>query len=225
LEIKKKIKIVMAQNGDKGGKIYVGHINIRQSIFFLMLKLIILDIIAAFFAILYFSSVSNRFIPELINNFILAYNLSFFSIWVITKIALTIYIVMEWINEYYEIWPTVIVHKSGFLLNKMEKHPLSQMRSVKLEQGFFGKLFGFGTIETYNWYLKKHTSLYLIHNPAKYYRIIENLMPKSEKEREIFHHANDFIQMPAGNFKSVQNSFLCIFRSVCHIPTPGIYDK
>jgi len=176
----------MVQISDRSGKIYVTHINIRQSIFFLVFKLIFLDLISVFLAVLYFFSVSNKFMPEVINSAILSYNLSFFLALVFLKIALTIYVVMRWITEYYEVWPDVIIHKSGIIWRNQEKHPLSQMRSVRIEQGFFGKIFGFGTIRLYNWYLKTHTALYLIHNPIKYFHIIEGLMPKSEKEKEIF---------------------------------------
>jgi hypothetical protein len=175
----------MVTGGGKG-KIYVTHINIRQSIFFLVLKLFFLDVMSVIVAIFYFSSVSSKFIPEIFSNTILSYNSLFFLVLVLLKIALTIYVVMRWITEYYEIWPNLITHDSGFFLRKVERHPFAQMRSVKVEQGFFGKIFGFGTIYLYNWYLKTNTSLYLIHNPMKYFHIIENLLPKSEKEKEIF---------------------------------------
>lgn len=176
----------MLGSSGKAGKISVDHVNIRQSIFFLMLKLIFLDVIAAFFAVLYFSSVSYEFVPEIISGLILSYDSSFFLILVFLKIFFNIYIVMAWINEYYEIYPNVVIHRSGFIFRKEEEHPFAQMRSVKIEQGFFGKIFGFGTIYLYNWYLKTDTSLYLIHNPVKYFDIIKSLIPKSEKEREIF---------------------------------------
>lgn len=176
----------MAEIFDKNKKIYVTHINIRQSIFFLVLKLIVLDIIAAFVAIVYFSSVSNQSIPGAINQLILSYNIPFFLVLVALKIALTIYIVMRWITEYYEVWPHALMYWSGIIWRNHEKHPFSQMRSVKIEQGFFGKIFGFGTIRLYNWYLRTYTALYLIHNPMKYFRIIEELVPKTEKDREIF---------------------------------------
>ncbi|MDZ4227906.1 MAG: hypothetical protein U1E54_01540, partial [Candidatus Levybacteria bacterium] len=100
----------MVQINDKNGKIYVTHINIRQSIFFLVLKLILLDLMTIIVAALYFSSVSNKLIPEVLNSAILSYNLSFFLILVFLKIALTIYVVMQWITEYYEIWPNAIMH-------------------------------------------------------------------------------------------------------------------
>lgn len=176
----------MVQTSDKNGKIYVTHINIRQSIFFLVLKLILLDMMAAVLAILYFSSVANKFMPEVFNSAILSYSLSFFLALVFLKFALTIYIVLGWINEYYEVWPTILTHRKGIIIKDEEKHQFSQMRSVRLEQGFFGKIFGFGTISLYNWYLRTHTSLYLIHNPVKYFHIIENLIPKTTKEKEVF---------------------------------------
>lgn len=176
----------MAETVDKSKKIYVTHINIRESIFFLVLKLISLDIIAVFMAVLYFSSVSSQFIPEVINNAILLYNVQFFLILVLLKIALTIYVVMRWITEYYEIWPHQLMHWSGIFWRTHEKHPFSQIRSVRIEQGLLGKIFGFGSIHIYNWYLEKSTALYLIHNPMKYFHIIEGLLPKTEKERDIF---------------------------------------
>lgn len=171
---------------DKNGKIHVTHINIRESIFFLLLKLILLDVIAAIIAVLYFSSVSNKFIPEIINNAILSYNIAFFLILVFLKIALSIYVVMRWLTEYYEIWPHAIIYRKGIFWRDQEKHPFAQMRTVKIEQGIFGKIFGFGTITLYNWYLEENVSMYLIHNPAKYFQIIESLMPKSGRDREIF---------------------------------------
>jgi membrane protein YdbS with pleckstrin-like domain len=176
----------MLQSSEKNGKIYVTHINIRQSIFFLMLKLILLDLIALFVTVTYFSSAANKFLPEVINKLILSYDLPFFLALVFLKFSLTIYVVMRWITEYYEIWPHALMYSSGIIWRNQEKHPFSQMRSVKIEQGFLGKIFGFGTIYLYNWYLEKNTALYLIHNPVKYYHIIEGLIPKSENDREIF---------------------------------------
>lgn len=181
----------MAHVIDKSRKIYVAHINIRQSIFFLMLKLIALDAIAAFFAVLYFSSVSSDFLPEVINNLILSYNLLFFLALVFLKTVLTVYVIMKWLNEYYEIWPNFIIHKRGFIFKNEERHPLSHIRSLKIEQGFLGRKFGFGTITVYDWYLERYTSLYLIHNPIKYYNIIGSLIPKTEEEKQVFQESEE----------------------------------
>jgi len=131
----------MMQINDKNKKIYVTHINIRQSIFFLMLKLIFLDAMAAFLAIIYFPLASNKYMPEVFNSTILSYGLAFFLTLFIAKVAITIYVIMLWLNEYYEIWPNAIIHKRGFIFKKEERHPLSHIRSLKVQQGFFGRNF------------------------------------------------------------------------------------
>lgn len=181
----------MGQIIDKTKKIYVAHIDIRQSIFFLMLKLIILDVIAAFIAVFYYFLISNVFNLGIIFKEIPLYNLLLLLALVIIKIFLGIYVVMEWINEYYELWPNMILHKSGFFFKKEERHPLSHIKSIKVEQGFSGKAFGFGNITIFDWYLEKETSLYLIHNPIKYFNIIESLIPKTEEEKQLFQEVKE----------------------------------
>lgn len=176
----------MVQVNNKSGKMYVTHINVRQSIFFLVLKLIFLDIMTAVLAIFYFSLVSAEFVSEILSGKIQLYNILFILGLAFLRIILVIIITLRWINERYEIWPDAVMHKCGFIFRKQEKHPFSQMKSVKVEQGFFGKFFGFGTISFYNWYLETDTSLYLIHNPIRYFHIIESLIPKTERERDIF---------------------------------------
>lgn len=177
----------MAHVIDKTRKIYVGHINIRQSIFFLTLKLIVLDMMAAFVGVLYFLLATNAITIDLLNNNAMPiYNLVFFLVLVVIKISLGVYVVMKWINEYYEIWPNMIIHRGGFVIKHEERHPLSHIRSIKIDQGYLGKIFGFGTITIYDWYLEKDTSLYLIHNPIKYFNIIESLIPKTEEEKQLF---------------------------------------
>lgn len=165
---------------------YVTHINVRQSIFFLVLKLIFLDMMIAVLAMFYFSLASAELASEILSDRIQFYNILFILSLVLLRIIFVVIIALRWINERYEIWPDAVIHKCGFIFRRQEKHPFSQMRSMRVEQGFFGKIFGFGTITLYNWYLETNTSLYLIHNPMKYFHIIENLMPKSEKGREVF---------------------------------------
>ena len=52
----------MAEINNAGGTLRITHLNIRQSIFFLVLKLILLDIFGALASVLYFFSVSGEFI-------------------------------------------------------------------------------------------------------------------------------------------------------------------
>lgn len=176
----------MVQVNNKTGKMHVTHINVRQSIFLLVLKLILLDIMTAVLAIFYFFLTSAEFASEILSGRIQLYNVLFILALAFLKIIFVIIITLRWINERYEIWPDAVIHNCGLIFRRQEKHPFAQIRSAKIEQGFFGKIFGFGTISFYNWYLEMDTSLYMIHNPTKYFSIIEGLIPKTERERDIF---------------------------------------
>jgi len=181
----------MAKNTDKDSKICVTHINIRQSLFFVMLKLFVLDMMATILAASYLYLALNNNLPEIFNHTMQSYNLLFFFPLFLLKLSLTIYVILAWVNEYYEIWPDFLWHKKGFVLKHEEKHPLAHIRSIKIEQGVLGKFFGYGTIVIYNWYLKKYACMYLIHNPVKYFHIIEGLIPKTEREKEIFQEIDE----------------------------------
>ena len=166
-------------------KIAVSHINIRQSIFFLLLKLVLLDFFAAFLAVVFFFSLSTSFFSPQIKTFILSANGIYFFLLAAFKIAVTLYVVLGWLNEYYEIRPDSIIHKTGLIWRKESRYPLRQIRLIKMQQGMFGKLFNYGTIDPYDWDLSKYATLYLIHNPVKYLKILEALAPRASQEKEM----------------------------------------
>ena len=101
---------------------------------------------------------------------------------VIVKMSLSFYAVFQWLNNYYEINTEAISHHMGFIYQKKERYYIKHIREVGLDQGLVGKYLNFGTIELYNWDLKRYQYLYLIHNPLKYYRIIKQLRPNVDEE-------------------------------------------
>lgn len=169
----------------KKRQIIVPHVTIRQSISILLLKLIVLEIIAAivfiiFHPILFSSQLTNTF------PYIDLYNSSTFLLAVLVKMIITIYAVLAWLNEYFEITPSLVRHKKGILFVKVEQLALDDIQSITLQQGLLGKLFNFGTLSLFDWKWKKHEYLYDIHNPTKYLDIIEELLPGIDEERDIF---------------------------------------
>ena len=62
--------------------------------------------------------------------------------------------------------------------------PLSIIWQVELSRGILGTLLNYGTIDLFDQRFNKHMSLYLIHNPLRYFRILEDLIPKLEERRE-----------------------------------------
>ncbi len=164
--------------------ITVSHINIRQSISILLLKLILLDVIAAalfiaFRTTLLSTQISNDF------PYIDFYASRVFLLSVVLKSLLTIFIVLRWINEYYEIYPNSVSHKSGIIWVKKEQFTLRDIQSVRIEQGLIGKILNYGNLSLFDWKMRKHEHLYNIHNPMKYLRVIETLLPKFDEEKSI----------------------------------------
>ncbi len=161
----------------------VTHIDIRQSISFLLLRLILLDIVAALLIVIFFSALASQNIPEDIRLLIFSSNRLYFFLLVFIKICVTLFVVLQWLNEYYEIRPNAIIYRKGLLFRKEEKYSVNHIKLVGMQQGLFGKLLNFGTIELYDWDLEKYKTLYLIHNPMKYMRVLEELLPAVDVDK------------------------------------------
>lgn len=166
--------------------IYVTHLTVRQSITILILKLILIDILTAVIFLVSHSILFNTDVTNSLNinqNF---YNTLVFLILVFCKISLTIYLVLRWLNEYYEIKPNEIIHKNGIIFRKVKRHDLALIRAAKVKRNLVARLLNYGTIDLYDIRLQKDIELYLIHNPIKYLRILESIIPDLEEEKQFF---------------------------------------
>jgi membrane protein YdbS with pleckstrin-like domain len=162
--------------------ITVTHINIRESISILLLKIITLDFMAAIFTILFFTVVS--FSPSVsINEKILSYNVLFFVILGVLKICFTVYVILLWLNEYYEITPHAVIHKKGIIYRDTQRYELEFVRTIKVYQGLLGRILNFGTIELHDIRRNKRVEMYLIHNPQRFVRILEKLLENPHEEK------------------------------------------
>lgn len=156
------------------------YLNIRQSIAILITKLVMIDFIMAFIMIgIYFVLVQGE-------NFSINFSRSttvFLSIFAVTgfiKILLTLFIVLAWLNEYYEINPENVVHHSGIIFKKTEMYALSKIRAMDVQDTFLGELLNFATISLYDIRLNKYMDMYLIHNPQRYAAVLRELLPNIE---------------------------------------------
>lgn len=165
--------------------IQVSHINIRLSISILLLKLIFLEIIAAILIIILHTSLYAFDETRLAEMGIRIFNIPFFVVLVILKTLLTVIVVLQWLNEYYEITKTIIYHRKGLIFKTEEKYLLEKIALVEVRQSLLGKIFNFGTISLYDEKGNKYEELYLIHNPLRYAKVIEDLLPKAEIRKQI----------------------------------------
>lgn len=97
-----------------------------------------------------------------------------------------IFIIIQWLNQYYEITPKEIIFKRGFIFKKEERNTLDHLGSIEVDQGLLGRIFNFGTIKLFNWATEKNFPLYLIHNPMKYHFILQTLLPEADKKKKVF---------------------------------------
>ncbi len=174
---------------DNEKKIVVTHVNVRQSIIFLITKLIVLDILATFVVLVFFSPL---FIPLSveIKTQIISYNVLYFSLLLFGKIGLTLFIVLEWLNEYYEITPTKIFHRRGIVWRRENTYDLShdksdRITSIGIQQGLLGRLFNYGTLFFYDRGVYKYYYMHYIHNPLRYLEILHHLLPDATIEKDV----------------------------------------
>ena len=168
-----------------GRKIVITHVNIRQSIVFLLFKLIATDFLAALVVIIFFSSILMPFIPIEEKIRIISVNIVYFLLLLFLKIALVVYIVLQWLNEYYEITGDTISHRRGIIWKKDNTYVLDNIKSIGMKQGMMGRIFNYGTLTLYDQKLEKYITVYIIHNPVKYLRILESLVPRTNEEKEV----------------------------------------
>lgn len=151
----------------------------------MLLRLIAIDVVGASLVVAFYTALFTFDLPESIGGTQLFFNIPTYLFLVFVKIMVTVYVVLEWLNEYYELSVKEIYHRSGVVFKKEEKFPISNIGRVDLSQSIFGKLLNYGSISAYDHRNRKHMDLYLIHNPLRYYRILEDLVPDLEEKREI----------------------------------------
>jgi len=165
-------------------KITLTYLNIRQSIVILIAKLILIDVILAAVVVgFYFLVVQNMLIVGEIN---MAANifLAFFGLSGIFKIVMCVFVVLQWLNEYYEMTPEYVVHKTGIIFKKQEQYRIDHIRRINVEDTFLGELLNFATITVFDIRLNKYMDMYLIHNARRYAKIFQQLRPDIEMKED-----------------------------------------
>ncbi len=165
-------------------KIVLTHLNIRQSIAVLLIKLVVKDFVLFLLVlgIYWITYLTRSYLGIYLEETILL--LILFGVVEITKISLSIYIVLQWLNEYYEITQEYIYHKKGLIFRKIDQFRIDHIRRINVKDSFFGELFNYATISLIGLRLNTLLDLNLIHNPARYIRVLKELNPEIEIERD-----------------------------------------
>ncbi len=171
----------------------IHHINIRQSISIILLKLVLLELIASSgFLFVYFSFDSELIRMSMLNLFETFFGWIFLVL-MLVKIFITVYIILDWLNMYYEVNGEYIYIRKGVIWTTEQKFAIENFGDVTLEQSLMGRIFNFGNIRIFDKELKRDFLLYLIHNPNKYYEILSSINPAGDKEKRVIrqHFSSD----------------------------------
>lgn len=106
--------------------------------------------------------------------------LSLLALTGLVKIIITSYVVLLWLNEYYEITPEYIYYKKGIIFKKKEQYRIDHIRRIKVEDSFLGEIFNFATITLYDIRFNKYLDMFLIHNARRYAKVLQQIKPEIE---------------------------------------------
>ena len=161
-------------------KITLTYLNIRQSISILIARLILIDVVLAGLVIgAYFLIVQSRIFADNPGWDAVVF-LSFFGFAGLVKIIITCYVVLLWLNEYYEITPEYIYHRKGLIFKKREQYRIDHIRRITVEDSFLGEMFNFATVTLFDIRFQKYLDMYLIHNARRYAKVLQQLRPEIE---------------------------------------------
>lgn len=149
----------------------------RESIVLVAIRLVGMELLFAFSFFLVVVLISY------LGNFLNAAD--FFSIYLLILITLLIinaiiafFIVLKWYSEFTEVTREGLMRHSGILHKKVKKYACNFVEIITLEQGFFGMIFNYGTLELYDPALKEQIYLLNIANPKKHSKTIEKIVSR-----------------------------------------------
>src|SRR3989338_11028520 len=140
-------------------ELHLTYLNIRHSISVLLSKIVLVDFLAGLFhVLLYFSLIRGEHMInyDFTNTPV---SLVVYGVLIIFQVVVTSYIVLQWLNEYYEITPDEIVHKNGIIFKKIEKYRFDNIRAMLISENFIGELLNFGTITLYDIRMQKYLDM------------------------------------------------------------------
>jgi membrane protein YdbS with pleckstrin-like domain len=179
-------KTSVFEREDRKKSFPVSHVNIRSSIVFLVAKLLVLDLIATLLALVFFGVIAIDAIPSETKILLVSNNVGYFVVLATVKIILTFYLILQWLNEYYEITANEIIYRRGIIWRKEDVYDFMHIRSIGIHQSFLGRIFNFGTLDVFDRGVYKYYYLRFIHNPRRYFELLHTLVPDADVEKNVF---------------------------------------
>lgn len=153
---------------------------LRRSVFLLLINLISVEI---FFDLIYIAlklpPIYFNLSVVLQNQLMPIYFICFVLLNVL-KIIVMLIAALGWVTNRYHIGQGEIRYKSGILGHSEKIFLCNHTQEVTYDQGFWGRLFNFGSIEIYNPALKEKIYIDSVPNPSKCVEIIKKNLSDSQ---------------------------------------------
>lgn len=158
--------------------IEVSHVNIRKSISLLVGRLAVLYLIITGVSITVF--IPGEFIRSYLQLEIRGYEIATSIILNGGQLLLAIYVILDWLCEYYEIHPDRIIYKKGIFFQHEQQYYLRNIAAIECTEGSWGQMFNMGSIHLYDFMTQKHFWMNMIHNPKRCFEILKQLLPERD---------------------------------------------
>jgi membrane protein YdbS with pleckstrin-like domain len=91
--------------------------------------------------------------------------------------AVVLYIVLTWVYDYFLVRSDAIVVRNGILFSSEELYQMEDIKTITVQQGFWGKLFNIGAIRFYAHQADREVILHSVDAPNKVAAHIHSLHP------------------------------------------------
>ncbi len=159
-------------------------ITVRRSLFLLIVKIVITELIFEFTYIGWRLLIDLNILQFSQESLLIIHSFSIFIFFILITVVQTsiiLFILLDWINRYYEIKPDEIVFKTGIISSQEKAYPYVNIQSIEVIQNFWGKLFNYGNVRIYIPTLGHDLFFTEVSKPNEFAELIKQMLPDKDK--------------------------------------------
>jgi len=161
--------------------LFISHITIYRSGVILAAYLIVLEIIFLLINLLIRIPLS-FFVSSINPNTLYSVGTLAYVGLILIKLIFMVLIIFQWLENYYEVRPGKVIYKAGLFKRDEKEFDCPDITKIDLSQGFWGRLFNFGTIILYVKPSNDSFSLSNIPNPHRNLKLIKKSLENKQVE-------------------------------------------
>lgn len=167
---------------DKSGAVYI----IRRSFTLLILRIIAVELLLECIYVIWRLGIDYLPVDTAMKIGLHGLTTAVFMVVTIMQIIFLIVTVSRWLNEYYELQEDEIIQWTGVLTKKGKSYPYTNIQSITVQQGWFGRLLKYGTVNLYVPALGHDLVFSEVPEPYAFIELVKQYMPKGNDSRFLF---------------------------------------